>query len=60
MPRYKILLPKISVVIDAETEDEAIERAVLYFTNDIDSEDLIAWEETGNPSKPPLKTELKS
>jgi hypothetical protein len=43
--RFKVMLPENYVAVEAETEEEAIEKALRHFKDGTTAEDLIAWEE---------------
>jgi hypothetical protein len=43
--RFKVMLPENYVVVEAETEEEAKEKALVHFKGGIIADDLIAWEE---------------
>ena len=43
--RFKVMLPENYVVIEAETEAEAVESALKHFKEDMTADDLIAWED---------------
>jgi hypothetical protein len=43
--RFKVMMPENYVAVQAETEEEAIEKALKHFKDGTTAEDLIAWEE---------------